>query len=189
MRNAISGRLRVAAVGLALVAAGALATSAPATADQVWLQSVGRHSVDVTCPTSTEADLAAGWSAWGASWEQWPNGGKGGYVCTRSITWAHDTQTQVHVGAGCVLYDADVMDTSDGYVDFGTGWSLPAGTLEYIDDPTCSGEPPGGVSTGLDIVYAPPGVDADALCADAFPGTQAVAPFWDPDPFVYHCVD
>lgn len=39
-----------------------------------WVQSYGRLTADATCQ-----------SGWSPSWEQWPNGGQGGYVCTREI--------------------------------------------------------------------------------------------------------
>jgi hypothetical protein len=41
---------------------------------EYWHQSVGRASVDATCATG-----------WSASWEQWMNDGKGGWVCTRDV--------------------------------------------------------------------------------------------------------
>jgi hypothetical protein len=46
--------------------------SVPDQAPPSWYQSVGRASVDVACETG-----------WNPSWEQWPNGGQGGYVCSR----------------------------------------------------------------------------------------------------------
>ncbi len=39
-----------------------------------WVQGYGRHS---------QADLCL--DGWTASWEQWPHGGSGGWVCTREI--------------------------------------------------------------------------------------------------------
>lgn len=39
-----------------------------------WVQSYGRGAQADSCVTG-----------WSASWEQWPNGGAGGWVCTRSI--------------------------------------------------------------------------------------------------------
>ena len=42
-------------------------------AEQMWFQSVGRDAA-ATCPTG-----------WGASWEQWPNGGTGGFTCNRQV--------------------------------------------------------------------------------------------------------
>jgi hypothetical protein len=40
----------------------------------MWQQGYGRASADAACD-----------SGWGASWAQWPNGGKGGWVCVREV--------------------------------------------------------------------------------------------------------
>jgi len=66
-------------------------TASPAVANKIWYQSVGRASETAACEKSTVAELAAGWTQWAPSWEQWVNGGKGGFVCNRHITWAYDT--------------------------------------------------------------------------------------------------
>lgn len=67
-----------------------MAVTSRASADQVWYQSVGRASVDTPCEPSSDADIVTGWSPWAPSWEQWANGGSGGFVCSRQITWARD---------------------------------------------------------------------------------------------------
>ncbi len=46
------------------------ATDTPA---QMWFQSIGRE-VNAVCE-----------AGWGASWEQWPNGGAGGFTCNRQV--------------------------------------------------------------------------------------------------------
>lgn len=53
--------------------------SAPAEPNSVapipdWVQGYARAEKSATCI-----------EGWEPSWEQWPNGGKGGYVCTRSV--------------------------------------------------------------------------------------------------------
>lgn len=40
----------------------------------IWQQSVGRSSADASCP-----------SGYASSWAQWPNGHKGGWVCSRDL--------------------------------------------------------------------------------------------------------
>jgi hypothetical protein len=40
----------------------------------IWVQGYGRASVDVTCD-----------EGWAPSWDQWPNDGQGGWVCTRVV--------------------------------------------------------------------------------------------------------
>jgi hypothetical protein len=69
-----------------------LSTVSPATADQIWYQSIGRDGSDAPCDESSTEDLATGWTQWAPSWEQWANNSAGGFVCNRQITWAYDTQ-------------------------------------------------------------------------------------------------
>jgi len=66
-------------------------TASPAAANKVWYQSVGRSSATAACEKSTTTELAAGWTDWAPSWAKWVNGGNGGFVCDRQITWAYDT--------------------------------------------------------------------------------------------------
>jgi len=73
-------------------------TASPAVADQIWYQSVGRASATAACEKSTTTELAAGWTDWEPSWGQWVNGGNGGFVCDRQITWAFDSTQAWKVG-------------------------------------------------------------------------------------------
>ena len=73
------------------VSPGSLLTASPASADQIWYQSVGRASATAPCEESTATELADGWTNWVPSWEQWANNSKGGFVCSRQITWAFDS--------------------------------------------------------------------------------------------------
>jgi len=46
-----------------------------------------------------ETPWQASWgtdSSWYPSWEQWANGGKGGWTCGRSITWARDSAARTY---------------------------------------------------------------------------------------------
>jgi hypothetical protein len=98
--------LLVASLTLALLPL--LATVSPATADQIWYQSVGRPTSAALCDQSSAVELAAGWTNWEPSWDTWVNAGKGGFVCNRQITWAYDNPpVSCATGAGaentCVL--------------------------------------------------------------------------------------
>lgn len=66
-------------------------TAAPAAANKVWYQSVGRASSDAPCEESSTEDLATGWTQWAPSWAQWANDSVGGFVCNRRDTWAFDS--------------------------------------------------------------------------------------------------
>ena len=63
------GQLNVVIAGLQGVQIGGMSTPIPD-----WVQGYGRGSAADACL-----------DGWSPSWEQWPNGGRGGYVCTRSI--------------------------------------------------------------------------------------------------------
>jgi len=75
-------------------------TASPAAANKVWYQSVGRAGTTAACQASTATDLAAGWTDWEPSWAKWVNGGNGGFVCNRHITWAFDSVPPSSSGSG-----------------------------------------------------------------------------------------
>jgi hypothetical protein len=68
-----------------------------ASADQVQVQSYQRASQSEACAAQPgETPWQASWgpdSSWSPSWEQWANNGTGGWVCTRSITWARSASS------------------------------------------------------------------------------------------------
>jgi hypothetical protein len=102
-------RTLITVTTLALAAGGALLAAAPAQAavlpdpvlispageNQVWFQSFQRDGKDAPCVAPASLDIAwqSDWpateNAWTPSWEKWPNGGTGGWTCTRQITWAN----------------------------------------------------------------------------------------------------
>ena len=86
--------------------------------------SIGRASATSACSMSSADDLAAGWSQWGVTCEQWANRGKGGFTYTRSITWAYDSPTCREIDV-----DAFVLVDPSGFI--------PVGTPLYGDE-TCT---------------------------------------------------
>ncbi|MFY9231578.1 MAG: DUF1566 domain-containing protein [Candidatus Nanopelagicales bacterium] len=81
------------AIGCSLVmVAGMLFGANVASGDEVWNQSYQRGSQSEECVAQPgETPWQTSWgtdSSWKPSWEQWANGGEGGWTCTRSITWA-----------------------------------------------------------------------------------------------------
>ena len=122
-------RVLGAAGAVVLLAGGvSLLGAIPASADQVWHQSVGRASAAATCPDLSTAEQSAGWSRWGASWEQWANGGKGGFTCSRSITWAFSspaptpapTAVCTVIPGGGLVPDTSVLVGPSGFITSGT---------------------------------------------------------------------
>ena len=98
--------LRAVCVGVAsaLVITASLLGANAASADSIQVQSYQRASQDQACTAQpSETPWQANWgtdSSWKPSWEQWANGGKGGWTCTRSITWARDAATARTYGLG-----------------------------------------------------------------------------------------
>lgn len=118
---------RIATVGSALALGfGALGVTvvAPASADAVWHQSVGRGTAEQACPECSAADLETGWSSWGATWEEWVNDGTGGWACTRSITWARS-------GGGAL---GDLPGGSSGYPEARSQCETAGGAFTVVDD-------------------------------------------------------
>ena len=176
----MSIRRLAAVVGSAVVVmAGTLAigaTPASATETGVWVQSYQRPGPDAPCDSPKELDIAwqDSWGSpnWTPSWEQWPNGGTGGWTCTRQIKWANVGP----FGPGCVL-------TQNLFLDFGTQYTLPPGTYAFED----GGCTIGTISmTGVWAVYAPSEAQAQTLCDAVSPGSVAMSPP-NSDPNLYGC--
>ena len=172
--------LGIASAALAVVAAGLL-TAPTASAGQIWYQSVGRISQNSPCQASNVIDIATGWTNWTGSYEQWPNGGRGGWTCTRSLLWANDSPIiQIVTGAGCVLADTQ----AGSYANFGNQNFL-AGSAPSYSDAACT-------TTNAfyipELVYGTTLAAADAVCAANVPGrNNAASQPWSA-PNVYVCV-
>jgi hypothetical protein len=109
--------------------AGMLFGANIATADSVWVQSYERTSQTQACAAQPgETPWQESWgadSSWSPSWEMWANDGKGGWVCTRSISWA---QTPAASSSDSDDPNCEVLLTySVG--DIGPG----CGTVFYVD--------------------------------------------------------
>jgi hypothetical protein len=109
-------------VATVAVVASALIGTNVASADQVQVQSYQRVSESEACAAQPgETPWQASWGAdpsWSPSWEQWANNDTGGWVCSRSITWA---RTPVAAsGGGSVTYRVGEVGPGGGtvfYVD------------------------------------------------------------------------
>ena len=161
-------RILITLSSLAVVAAGlTLAPSASAKSAEVQEQSYQRASQSEACAAQTgETPWQAAWgtdSSWHPTWEQWANGGTGGWTCTRSITWA--------TGIGCVqVLLGDLPDSIPVWADFGFGYSLPAGMSTFADA-GCT-QPVELLASG-DGVWAADPVEADARCNSVWPDSYA----------------
>jgi hypothetical protein len=112
-----------------VMVAGMLFGANIATADSVWVQSHERTSQTQACAAQPgETPWQASWgtdSSWSPSWEMWATNGKGGWVCTRSITWAQTPE------ASSSASDDSNCEVRLTYVvgDIGPG----CGTVFYVD--------------------------------------------------------
>lgn len=91
LKSVRSRKFLAALTSLAAVAA-MLVGARIASADEVWFQSYQRTSASGVCVAQAgETPWQDSWGTnpgWSPSWEQWANNGQGGWVCSRSITWA-----------------------------------------------------------------------------------------------------
>jgi hypothetical protein len=148
-------RLLIALSSLALVATG-LTLASSASADSVQVQSYQRASMSEACGAQLgETPWEAAWgadSSWHPTWEQWANGGTGGWTCTRSIVWSQDSTAGGYnigdpgPGGGTVFYDAGSQQSWGRYLE-AAPTDVTAGTgMEW------SGNMTGGlVGTSTDI--------------------------------------
>jgi hypothetical protein len=150
-------------------------SSAPASADQVWHQSVVRVGPESACPSNSLDETSSGWSRWHGGWELWPNKGTGGFTCSRSIVWAKETSSRV---VTCVA-NSDPISSMTLWWDFGDSYFLPGGTHAYLDA-TCVVL---SEDESASIVNAPASsspTDVAALCLSAFgPGRTVAGPWGD----------
>jgi hypothetical protein len=98
----VRSRFFLAMSSVLVMVAGMLFGANIAAADSVQVQSYQRASQTATCdsPPESLSEWRASWAnpsdpisgpTWHPTWERWANGGKGGWTCTRSITWAKST--------------------------------------------------------------------------------------------------
>jgi hypothetical protein len=172
--------LGIATAALAVVAAGLL-TAPTASAVQIWYQSVGRTSQTSPCQVSSVNDIATGWTNWAGSYEQWPNGGRGGWTCTRNLLWANDgIISPIVTGAGCVLADTQ----AGSYANFGSQNFL-AGSAPSYSNASCTNTNAFYIP---ELVYGTSLAAADAVCAANIPGRNHAATQAWTAPNVYVCV-
>ena len=168
--KSVGSKTFLSALSGLMVIAGTLLGANSASADSVQVQSYQRASQTEACVAQVgETPWQANWgtdSTWKPSWEQWANKGTGGWICTRSITWAITplltpaiSGAPARPSAGCTA-----LNLNSYSINFQSGWFLPASALVYLN-PICSNGMP---AIGVSVVYAPAGYDATTLCLEAF---------------------
>ena len=129
-----------------VMVAGMLFGANIATADSVWVQSYERTSQTEACSARPgETPWQESWGtdpSWSSSWEQWANNGNGGWVCTRSITWARSPLVEVSSDASCdVRLTYSVGDIGPGcglvfLISGGKTYEMAPSTWSGASDPT-----------------------------------------------------
>jgi hypothetical protein len=173
-------RILIAMSSLAFVAAG-LTMAPSASADSVQVQSYQRASQSEACAAQTgETPWETAWgtdASWHPTWEQWANGGTGGWTCTRSIIWATSTPPR-----GCVQTALDSIDGPQ-WMNFGSA-DFTAPDAIMFSDAGCS------VATGqssFHVVWATDGTAAGAICEALLSGSYARSDVNGP-PNIYRCI-
>lgn len=148
----------LASLSVLVVIAGTLFGANIASADSVQVQSYQRASQTENCVAQPgETPWQASWgtdASWKPSYEMWANNGKGGWTCTRSITWA---KTSVPAGGsgGAVTYRVGDVGPGGGLVFLISGglrYEMAPKTWSGVSDPLltwCDGltAVPGAVGT------------------------------------------
>lgn len=164
----------IAVFGTAAVtslAASMLMASSAANADSVWYQAYERASQDAACAAPADETpwqtSFSGQKEWTPSWQQWANGGKGGWVCQRAIAWAESSGLGssdgiAASGAGCVrIFDPHGSYSQGEWVDFAPTNFLAEATV-YVDSLCVLTLPTPDEYSNL--VYATTFSDAQDLC-------------------------
>ena len=117
LKSVRSRKFLAALSALAAVAATLLGANV-ASGDEVWYQSYQRGSASEACVAQAgETPWQDSWGTnpgWSPSWEQWANNGQGGWVCSRSITWAQTPVPASSSSGGSSSVTYAVGDTGPG---------------------------------------------------------------------------
>jgi hypothetical protein len=171
--RAVRSKSLFAALSVLLMIAATLFGANVASGDEVWHQSYQRGSASEACVAQAgETPWQDSWGTnpgWSPSWEQWANNGQGGWVCSRSITWARDAAAQVYnigdigPGGGLVFY----IDSTSGLryemapKNWGVGSAIDPTKAWTTTAPFC-------YASGSDIA------NADCQTNNLYPGTTLV---------------
>jgi len=111
----------LAALSALVVVAGTLFGANIAAADSIQVQGYQRASQSEACVAQVgETPWQTSWgpdATWKPGWEQWANKGAGGWVCSRSITWAKTPiPASSSSGGGSVTYRVGDVGPGGGLV-------------------------------------------------------------------------
>ena len=140
--KSVRPRTFLATLSVLVVISGMLFGANVASADSIQVQGYQRASQSEPCVAQVgETPWQASWgpdATWKPGWEQWANKGAGGWVCTRSITWAK-TPVPASSTGGSVTYRVGDVGPGGGLV------FLISGSLTYEMAPAAWGSAEAGV--------------------------------------------
>ena len=142
----VRARTFLATLSALVVVAGMLFGARVAVADSVWYQSYQRASQTEACAAQVgETPWQASWgtdSSWYPTWEQWANGGKGGWTCGRSITWAKTPvaggSSSCASGGACAVGDVGPGGGLVFLISGGLRYEMAPNTWSGASDPSLS---------------------------------------------------
>ncbi len=177
-------RILIAFSSLAVIAAG-LTLTPSASADSLQVQSYQRASQTEVCTAQPgETPWQASWgpdSSWKPSWEQWANGGTGGWTCTRSITWARSASYglgDIGPGGGLVFLISGGLT----YEMAPKNWNDPTNpsatdpVLTWCDDRTTNVSAASGTAVGTGAANTAAMAASVACSSNAAAAVRAYAP-------------
>ena len=180
------------------LAASMLMASSAANADSVWYQAYERTSQDATCTAPAGEtpwqSTFSGQQEWTPSWQQWANGGKGGWVCQREIVWAKSEPEGGGDAPASGLFSGCVPSEDEEYVKVVDGFAEgPSPDESYLYEQGCL-SPVGGEPWPNAIVYAADAETAELMCNMRSPGYYArnlSEIYQDPgaDDSLYECIE
>jgi len=184
LKSVRSRKFLAALSALAAVAAMLLGANV-ASGDEVWYQSYQRGSATEACVAQAgETPWQDSWGTnpgWSPSWEQWANNGQGGWVCSRSITWARDSAARVYnvgdigPGGGLVFLISGGLTYEMAPKTWSGSSSDDTPTLAWCSDTSTSilgavGTAVGTGSANTTAMLALPCTSGAAVAARAYPG-------------------
>jgi len=179
LKSVRSRKFLAALSALAAVAAMLLGANV-ASGDEVWFQSYQRGSASEACVAQAgETPWQDSWGTnpgWSPSWEQWANNGQGGWVCSRSITWARDSAARVYnigdigPGGGLVFLISGGLTYEMARKDWGANETTGTQWCSDLTNSVATGTAVGTGSENTTAMLNLPCTSGAAVAARAYPG-------------------
>ena len=178
--KSVRSRKFLAALSALAAVAAMLFGANVASGDEVWFQSYQRGSASEACVAQAgETPWQDSWGTnpgWSPSWEQWANNGQGGWVCSRSITWARDSAARVYnigdfgPGGGLVFLISGGLTYEMARKDWGANETTGTQWCSDLTNSVATGTAVGTGSENTTAMLNLPCTSGAAVAARAYPG-------------------